>query len=246
MKKQLLISFFISTSILLSGCQEENNPEYVTLNEVYTQADAALTQTYDNLTMPESITLDKTDTLYTFMGTWQDIKNEESDEPKAQTQLTDMLEKVWGRTVQKEEIKLTRYDEAIYYQYASDDGTYAAAITSKYSFYLSDYSIAPSFYGEEPSVNESCIHIDRGEDLSSSYELSGGACSVADALALCDETVEKLSAYSHPEEDLRAKTAYIIRRPNGKYEYLFVYEKLYQGIPIDCSCDYIMATTGFS
>lgn len=247
MTKRILCSFFVGGMLLLVGCSDiEQKGDYLPLEQVYAQADAALEQTYDNLKMPESITLDEVDTLYTFTGTWKDIMTKESDEPMAQAAIVDMLETVCGFRAQKEDVKLVRYSGSINYEYASDDGAYDAALSSKYGFYLSDYSVAPSLYGEEPSVNESCIHIDRGEDLSAVYELSGGTCSVVDAKALCDETVQSLNKYVNPEEELRAKTAYIIRRPNEKYEYLFVYEKLYQGIPLDCSCEFFMTQTGFS
>lgn len=223
---------------------QQRTDEYLPLEQVYAQADAALEQQYENLRMPESIALDQVDTLYTFTGKWDELFLDKSDEERAQEILTGVLKNVCGLTVQREEIQPVRYNGSLHYQYRSDDEAYVAGVGADFHLYLSDFTVAPSIYSAPP-VKATFFRINSGEDLSAVYELSGGACSVAEALAFCDETAEMLSVYGHPEEKLRAKSVYIIQRQNGKYEYMFVYERLYQGIPLDCGGDYCISD-GFS
>ena len=224
---------------------QQRTDEYLPLEQVYAQADAALEQQYENLRMPESIALDQVDTLYTFTGKWDELFLDESDEERAQEILTDVLKNVCGLTVQREEIQPVRYDDgSLHYEYSSDDEAYVAGVGADFHLYLSDSTVAPSIYSV-PLEETTFFRINSGEDLSAVYELSGGACSVAEALAFCDETAEMLSVYGHPEEKLRAKSVYIVQRQNGKYEYMFVYEKLYQGIPLDCGADFCNSN-GFS
>jgi hypothetical protein len=213
--------------------------EFLSLEEIYSTADEALSKKYDKLNPPDSITLDEVKSLYTFTADWS-IKGDVDKIKKDIVQFGDIIigENIILSDVQYDESKSRCFWEngAKFIECDVDlNGGYNVVFTDdEYTSLKDDYSY------------EKMIRFDRGEPAEGEYTLNGKSYSLKDATEYCNQTLAKLEQFIHPAEDLRLKTLLIKKLDNGEYTYRFIAEKLINGIPLDEGCDYSNIKTGIS
>lgn len=213
--------------------------EFLSLSEIYSTADDALLKKYDKLSLPQNITLDKVQSLYTFTADWS-IKGDVDKIKKDIVQFGDIIigENIILSDVQYDESKSICFWEngAKFIECNVDlNGGYNVAFTDdEYTSLKDDYSY------------EKMIRFDRGEPAEGEYTLNGKSYSLKDATEYCNQTLKNLENFIHPAENLRLKTVFVKKLDNGEYTYRFIAEKLINGIPLDEGCDYSNIISFFS
>lgn len=206
-----------------AGCSDQKEIEWVSLSELTADADKALSQTYENLILPESITLDAPAQLVTY----QTKKTDLPTDAEQQAALRDLVTEFHG-SYDEGNVKLwTDGIEFYYYEtdeiYATCDADYASISFSKRE-YDRVYDLK----------RKAIYHIDRGESVAGkSYVLNGTDYALTDAVAYADSFVSDkilpLTGYT----DARLKTVFVSDAENGNYQYAFEYEYLVEGLPVD-------------
>lgn len=218
--------------------------KYTTVHHQYTEADSlkpsaekALEMSFENLTMPDSITLDSVDKFYTFEGTF--LENWSKDE--STEAVISAARDFAGIEITPDDVEEASYGDLIQHEY--NDDTVSVVVSGKYGINFKDSTLcSENFYGQK---NIAIYNFDRDGVPDSEYELADDSCTVKESLNYCNKTAETLEKYIHSNETLRAKSM-IVTQCGDHYVYRFIYEKLYMGLPVDEGCDYGLADKGFS
>ena len=213
--------------------------EFVSLSDLYAKSEETLLKKYDKLSLPESITLDKAESLYTFTAVWR-IRG---DAEKVKDNIVLYSDAIAGTRINSSDVQYDENTEAYYWINGTKYVACSTDCNEGYNFVFTDeeYTTLDIAY-----TYEKLIRFDRGETAEGEYTLGGKAHSVKDATEFCNQTLEKLEQFIHPAEKLRLKTLFIKKLDNGEYTYRFIAEKLINGIPLDEGCDYANIKTGIS
>lgn len=211
--------------------------QYIEAGSLRSSAEKALGMSFENLTMPDNITLDSVEKIYTFEGRFlEDWSRNESTEA-----VINVAKDIAGIEIAKENVEEADYGDLIQYKY--NDDTVSISVSRKYSISFKDNALgSEDFYGQK---NIAIYNFDRDGVPDAEYELADGSCTVEQSLNYCNKTAETLEKYIYPDETLRAKSM-IVTQCGDHYVYRFIYEKLYMGLPLDEGCDYGLADKGFS
>ncbi len=213
--------------------------EFLSLEEIYSTADDALLKKYDKLSLPQDITLDKVQSLYTFTADW----NIKGDAEKIKNDVTEFGSEIVGEKISQSDIRFDTEKSEYLWESETKHISCSSDLNGGYNLVFRDeeFTLLNADY-----IYEKLVRFDRGEAAEGEYTLNETIYSVADATEYCNQTLEKLEQFIHPAEELRLKTLFIKRLDNGEYTYRFIAEKLINGIPLDEGCDYSNVKTGIS
>lgn len=229
---QTIIVLLVIVSIC-TGCAANADPsseQYSTLKEILKNYKDDLNAEFDNLVLPSSITLDPTDELYTFTRTQPSKPTKE----EATSVLVGVAKEMLDWSITPSDIECVEYDTGDIYEVSNEDGSLFAEYYCKYGIGLRN---RPMIDGQsDPEKVFKAIHIDRNE-LTAEYE---------EIVEECNKKLETLSPYLCPDISYRAKELFLLGDDPSAPSFMIVYEACFKGIPLDSSCDYVMAGSGFS
>ncbi|MBP3923426.1 MAG: hypothetical protein J6D27_10700 [Ruminiclostridium sp.] len=213
--------------------------EFLSLSEIYSTADDALLKKYDKLSLPQNITLDKVQSLYTFTADW----NIKGDAEKKKNDIAEFGNVIVGEKINQSDIRYDTEKSEYLWESGAKHISCSSDLNGGYNLVFRDeeFTLLNADY-----IYEKLVRFDRGETAEGEYTLNGKAYSLKDATEYCNQTLEKLEQFIHPAEELRLKTLFIKKLDNGEYTYRFIAEKLINGIPLDEGCDYSNIKTGIS
>lgn len=229
---QTIIVLLVIVSIC-TGCAANADPsseQYSTLKEILKNYKDDLNAEFDNLVLPSSITLDPTDALYTFTRTQPSKPTKEEATSVLVGAAKDMLN--WE--INPSEIKCEEGLGGDEYEVSSEDGSLYAKYSCRYGIFLDNQPVIDRRSDPEKVIK--AIHIDRNE-LTAEYE---------GVVEECNKKLETLRPYLCPDISYRAKELFLLGDDVGAPSFMIVYEACFKGIPLDSSCDYVMAGSGFS
>lgn len=232
MKRRYFLPAALSAVLLLCGCTNNSLAEYGTLHEICENADSALHESYQNLTMPERITFPEPTALCEFRTLTYQSDKTGTDRLQAFLEgMTGTFDAQYLQTWQEGE-ELDPYA----FQYYESDSVYARVSQEGTELQYSDKTAGSGYYfkGEQLAV----WHIDRGDvDADTACEWNGVTYAVSALLAGADNAVqEKISPYLACEA-VRAKTAGLYRMKDGSEQFAVEYECTMHGVAIDNSSD---------
>lgn len=213
--------------------------EFLSLSEIYSTADDALLKKYDKLSLPQNITLDKVQSLYTFTADW----NIKGDAEKIKNDIAEFGNVIVGEEISQSDVLFDTEKSEYLWESGAKHISCSSDLNGGYNLVFRDegFTLLNADY-----IYEKLVRFDRGETAEGEYTLNGKAYSLKDATEYCNQTLEKLEQFIHPAEELRLKTLFIKKLDNGEYTYRFIAEKLINGIPLDEGCDYSNIKTGIS
>lgn len=226
-KIKKITSLLAVCALLLCSCNNTNQEKIVvnkgvTLSEVYSTADEALTVEYDNLTMPESICLSETDKLYTF----DMIPMYSTSEGEMKELFTDFLKAATG-----EDIDIDALD------YKINTGPTGTSIKADYGDYSYSFSDSSGFfvnhrYTDDILVaNGKIISYDTINENTDYSQLNGlDGFPVSEAIEIAQPYADKLKSFTGAQDvDLYSVSIHNI---DGKYVYRVTYTKTVEDISI--------------
>ena len=231
---QTIIVLLVIVSIC-TGCAANADPsseQYSTLKEILKNYKDDLNAEFDNLVLPSSITLDQTDALYTFTRT----QPSKPTKDEASTVLVGAAKDMLNWEINPSEIKCEEGLGGDEYSVTSEDGSLYVGYPCRYGIYLRDDPMTDIDTSYKPESVFKAIHIDRNE-LTAEYE---------GVVEECNKKLETLRPYLCPDISYRAKELFLLGDDPGTPSFMIVYEACFKGIPLDSSCDYVMAGSGFS
>lgn len=229
---QTIIVLLVIVSIC-TGCAANADPsseQYSTLKEILKNYKDDLNAEFDNLVLPSSITLDQTDALYTFTRT----QASKPTKDEASSVLVGTAKDMLNWEINPSEIKCEEGPGGDEYEVSSEDGSLYAKYSCRYGIFLDNQPVIDR--RSDPEKVFKVIHIDRNE-LTAEYE---------GVVEECNKKLEALHPYLCPDISYRAKELFLLGDDPGTPSFLIVYEACFKGIPLDSSCDYVMAGSGFS
>ena len=237
MKKQraLIFAILIAFVYCFSGCTSSPDPsseQFYTLKEIFETYESDLNTEFDNLLLPSAITLDPTDALYTFTR----ISPSKPTKDEATSVLVGVTKEMLDWSITPPDIECVEYDTGDVYEVSNEDGALYASYDCRYGIYLRDDPMTDTDTNYNPEKVIKAIHLDRNE-LTTEYE---------GIVEECNKKLETLRPYLCPDISYRAKELFLLGDDSSAPAFLIVYEACFKGIPLDSSCDYVMAGSGFS
>jgi len=229
---QTIIVLLVIVSIC-TGCAANADPsseQYSTLKEILKNYKDDLNAEFDNLVLPSSITLDPTDALYTFTRTQPSKPTKE----EATSVLVGVAKEMLDWSITPSDIECVEDPSGDEYEVSSEDGSLYAKYSCRYGIFLDNQPVIDR--RSDPESVFKAIHIDRNE-LTAEYE---------GVVEECNKKLETLRPYLCPDISYRAKELFLHGDDPGAPSFMIVYEACFKGIPLDSSCDYVMAGSGFS
>ena len=231
---QTIILLLVTVSIC-TGCSSsaDSSPEqYSTLKEIFKNYKNDLNTEFDNLLLPSSITLDPTDALYTFTRT----QPSKPTKDEASSVLVGVAKEMLDWSITPSDIECVEDPGGDEYEVSSEDGSLYAKYSCRYGIFLDNHYMTAADTNYNPEKVIKAIHIDRNE-LTTEYE---------GIVEECNKKLGTLRPYLCPDISYRAKELFILGDDSSAPAFLIVYEACFKGIPLDSSCDYVMAGSGFS
>lgn len=221
------ICLVLSTAFSCSGCSGQPNMEKVILSELTANEQSVLEQQYENLILPETITLDEPSQLAAYQTRTYDTASD--DEKKAA--LRNIVTAFYGDY--SESNTHLWFDEISFYYYENEE-IYVTCDANYDSFCFSKNGYDWAYNLEQAAV----FHVDRGDSIKDvSYLLNGTDYALTDAKAYADAFVKNTVLQFTDYTDARLKTVYVCKADDRNYHYALEYEFLVDGIPVDVSGD---------
>ncbi len=220
-------SLIIGILFLCTGCTNHSNIEKVSLSELTANEMSVLNQEYENMTLPETITLDEPSQLVTYKTkTYASLS-----EDKKKAALRNFVTAFYG---DYDESDVCLWSDGASFYYYENEEIYVTCDANYDSFCFSKNGYDWAYNLEKAAV----FHVDRGDSIEGeSYLLNGIDYTLTDAKVFADSLVKNTVLLFTDYTDARLKTVYVCKAGNNNYHYALEYEFLVNGVPVDVSGD---------
>ena len=245
-KLMILLTCAVLISAVFSGCADapenvrSSNAETelhsgelatIPVSELCADIDYALSETYSNFTLREGMKVEIPDTITLCDFKYPDGRTERAEELAVRFLGEDVVEKAEFSTEEATEggsnyswpkSKGIYYNEELRVHFNVSDNGFIA-------FFKSVSFDSPFINGPRKAI----YRVDRGEDLSGSYDIGGETVTVQQAADAAQEWLDKNYADVEPDYDIKVKTIIVQENESGGLSYNITADKHYKGIELD-------------
>lgn len=230
MKRIECIILSLITLLFVSGCDKMKIGEvqYASLQDVYNDINLSIEEQYENLILPENISIDHVDCLKTYRTIYPIPP--QSDNEKIE-KLKEFVELMTGEFHAEGVEEIAERKCFCYKNRDEKSGNeFYARLTSGELVYSSS-DIPFYFTGEKMNV----YHLDRGDsiDKQSIIFRENNEWNISDAISYSDSFLKNELAPYLSYSDMRIKNVVISEFSNQTKQLAFEYEYLVDGIPVD-------------
>ena len=147
---------------------------------------------YDKLSLPQNITLDKVQSLYTFTADW----NIKGDAEKIKNDIAEFGNVIVGEKISQSDIRFDTEKSEYLWESGAKHISFSSDLNGGYNLVFRDeeFTLLNADY-----IYEKLVRFDRGETAEGEYTLNGKAYSLKDATEYCNQTLKNLENCSKSE-----------------------------------------------
>jgi hypothetical protein len=224
---------FLSVCLVLNflfgctSCVKQPKIEKVSISEIFSDEQSVLKREYENMKLPEAITLDQPSQLVTYKTKSYESVSDKEKKTALQNFVTTFYDYF-------DEADIHLWADGVPFYYYENEDIYVTCDANYDSFCFSKNGYDWVYNLKKEAV----FHVDRNDSIENiSYLLNGKDYKLTDAKAYADSLVKDTILQFTNYKDARLKKIYVCKSDGSDYHYALEYEFLVNGIPVDVSGD---------
>lgn len=201
-----LVVLVVVFGVSKNSKKQNKESKYKSLDKVIAEQEDVLKNEYDNLILPDKITVVKPDKLYEIYMDRDNALKDTSDEAKSK--IYPLIREFTNGAMEESDVYV---DEANSFRFSFDEEKNKNYIGVINANGVGDITSKEAMYVRANTTkHKETIFVKYGENTDVTYDIAGEQYSVKDAIAYCEKYLKEINYYNYCPEGFELKPSYVV------------------------------------